>query len=467
MLNINKRDAKREIEEQNLYSIRLLNNYQNNKVIIRWLTFIVLLMFACFFLPWQQSIESYGKVTALNPADRPQSIPTIISGRIEKWNIMEGDYVKKGDTILVISETKEKFMDPQMLSRTNKQIENKLISLESKKKKAIALEHQLIAIKNGLGLSLEKAQNKILQSNMKIESDSGEVISTKADLAISERQFEAQKKLYDQGLKSLTELEQRSLKLQQSRAKLISANNKLASSKNELLNAKIELNSIKAEYTDKISKSESEYNATQSDVFDTESTIGKMQVEYSGLQVRNGMYAIRAPQDGYILKASKEGIGETVKEGEEVVTILPENHSLSVELFFKPMDMPLLYIGCPMRIQFDGWPALVFSGWPSSSVGTFGGHVRVIDKVATKDGKFRVLVVPNPKEDPWPDKVRIGTGANGWAMLNNVLLCYELWRQFNGFPPDYTAYEHAKEKQQEDKKMKEYKKKDYKDSDAY
>jgi len=466
MLNLNKRDAKREIEEQNLYSIRLLNNYQNNKVIIRWLTFMVFLMFASLFLPWQQSIESYGKVTALNPSDRPQSINSIISGRIEKWKIMEGDYVKLGDTIVMLSETKEKFMDPQMLSRTNKQIKDKLTSLESKKKKAIALQNQLGALKNGLGLSLQKAENKILQSRMKIESDSNDMVASKADLTISERQYEAQKKLFDQGLKSLTELEQRSLKLQQSKAKLISANNKLASSRNEYLNAQIELNSIRAEYTDKISKSESEYNATQSDVFDTESSIGKMQVEYSGLQVRSGMYAIRAPQDGYILKATKEGIGETVKEGEEIVTILPENHSMAVELYFKPMDMPLLYIGCPMRVQFDGWPALVFSGWPSSSVGTFGGHVRVIDKVASKEGKFRVLVVPNPKEDPWPEKVRMGTGANGWAMLNNVLLSYELWRQFNGFPPDYTAYEHAKEKDDE-KKMKESKKKDYKDADAY
>ena len=178
------------------------------------------------------------------------------------------------------------------------------------------------------------------------------------------------------------------------------------------------------------------------------------------------MYAVRAPQDGFVLKASKEGIGETVKEGEEVVTIMPENHSIAVELYFKPMDMPLLYTGCPMRIQFDGWPALVFSGWPSSSVGTFGGRVRVIDKVATKEGKFRVLVVPDPKDDPWPEKVRMGTGANGWAMLNNVLLCYELWRQFNGFPPDYTAYEHAKEKEDE-KKMKESKKKDNKEADSY
>ncbi len=465
MLDFSKKDPKREIEEQNLYSIRLLNNYQNNRVIIRWLTFMMVIMFSCLFLPWQQSIESYGKVTALNPSDRPQSINSIISGRIEKWMIMEGDYVKTGDTILMLSEVKEKFMDPLLLSRTNKQIKDKETSLESKKKKVIAQENQLNALRSGVTLSLEKAKNKVLNNQMKIASDSGDLISARADVAIAERQYDAQKKMYEKGLKSLTDFEQRSLKLQQSKAKLISAENKLNSTKNEYTNAMIELNSIQAEYADKISKTESELNSTKSDIYDTESNLGKMRVEYSGLEIRSGMYAVRAPQDGFILKATKEGIGETVKEGEEVVTIMPENHSIAVELYFKPMDMPLLYTGCPMRIQFDGWPALVFSGWPSSSVGTFGGRVRVVDKVATKEGKFRVLVVPDPKDDPWPEKVRMGTGANGWAMLNNVLLSYELWRQFNGFPPDYTAYEHNKEKEDE-KKMKDSKKKD-KDSDAY
>ncbi|MBC7390392.1 MAG: HlyD family efflux transporter periplasmic adaptor subunit [Opitutaceae bacterium] len=451
MFSSGKNAIKKEVEDQNLYSIRLLNNYQNNNVIIRWLSFLMLVLFLCLFLPWQQSTESYGKVTALNPQDRPQSVQTVIAGRIEKWMIMEGDYIKKGDTILVLSEVKEKFMDPDLLKRTDEQIKSKEISIESKKQKIQSLQKQLSAIKSGLILSLEKTENKLIQAKMKIESDSAELVSSKADLIISERQYDSQKGLYDKGFKSLTELEQRSLKLQQSKAKVTSALNKLASTRNEYINAEIELNSVRAEYTDKISKAESELNSTQADIYDTESSIGKMRVDYSGLQVRNGNYAVKAPQDGYILKASKEGIGETVKEGEEVLTIMPINNSMAVELYVKPMDMPLLYKGCPVRVQFDGWPALVFSGWPNSSVGTFGGLVRVVDKVATKDGKFRMLVVPDPREDPWPEKVRIGTGANGWAMLNNVLLCYELWRQFNGFPPDYTAYEHKKEIEDEKK----------------
>ena len=90
-----------------------------------------------------------------------------------------------------------------------------------------------------------------------------------------------------------------------------------------------------------------------------------------------------------------------------------------------------------MRLQFDGWPALVFSGWPDVGFGTFGGKVEVIDNIDSQ-GSYRILVVPDVQEDPWPKALRIGTGTYGWAMLNDVPIFYEIWRQLNGFPPDYT-----------------------------
>jgi hypothetical protein len=58
------------------------------------------------------------------------------------------------------------------------------------------------------------------------------------------------------------------------------------------------------------------------------------------------------------------------------------------------MDVPLIQEGREVRLQFEGWPALVFSGWPSTSVGTFGGTVKVIDRVDSKGGEYRMLVIP-------------------------------------------------------------------------
>jgi membrane fusion protein, adhesin transport system len=68
-------------------------------------------------------------------------------------------------------------------------------------------------------------------------------------------------------------------------------------------------------------------------------------------------------------------------------------------------------------------------------VGTFGGEVQVIDYVNSKPGLFRILVVPDPDDEPWPKQLRQGSGIKGWIMLNDVPIWYEIWRQLNGFPP--------------------------------
>ena len=168
------------------------------------------------------------------------------------------------------------------------------------------------------------------------------------------------------------------------------------------------------------------------------------------MQIRNEQYQVIAPQDGYVVRALQAGLGETIKEGEAVVTIMPSESDIAVEMYVRAMDVPLLSQGREVRIEFDGWPALQFSGWPSASVGTFGGRVQVIDYVNSKGGEFRILVTPDEKDEPWPKQLRQGSGIKGWVMLDDVPVWYELWRQLNGFPP--SLYEEPlEEKMSEDK----------------
>ena len=47
------------------------------------------------------------------------------------------------------------------------------------------------------------------------------------------------------------------------------------------------------------------------------------------------------------------------------------------------------------------------------------------------------VVVRTDNADPWPTGLylRQGVRVNGWVLLDQVKLGYELWRRFNGFPP--------------------------------
>jgi adhesin transport system membrane fusion protein len=270
-----------------------------------------------------------------------------------------------------------------------------------------------------------------------VQSDSLDLIAATSNLEIAEKQYKRQESLYEQGLKSLTELENYRQKYREAEAKFVSAENKLLTSRNELINAKIELTSIQADYNDKIARSESNKFTALSDMLDAEGKLAKTLNEVSNYTIRSSMYFITAPQAGYVTKALQSGIGETIKEGDPIVSIVPNISELAVEMYVRPIDLPLLEKGAPVRFIFDGWPSLVFSGWPNVSVGAYAGRVFAIDNVTSTNGKYRILVAPDPEEEPWPLELRMGSGAQAIALLKDVPIWYEFWRQLNGFPPEF------------------------------
>ena len=218
---------------------------------------------------------------------------------------------------------------------------------------------------------------------------------------------------------------------------MISAENKLLTSRNKLINSGVEINSVNNQYRDKLSKAESEKYTALSSMYDAEAVVTKMQNQYMNYSIRTGMYYITSPINGYITKALRSGIGETVKAGEEMMSIMPAKYDLAVEMYVSPFNLPLVEKGQHVRFMFDGWPSVVFSGWPNASFGTFGGEIVAIDNFISTNGKYRILVSPDKKDVEWPEQLRVGSGANGMALLKNVPIWYELWRNLNGFPPDY------------------------------
>jgi hypothetical protein len=159
-----------------------------------------------------------------------------------------------------------------------------------------------------------------------------------------------------------------------------------------------------------------------------------------------------APQAGQVVKAMKAGINEIIKEGEKIVEIVPQEVEFAIELFISPMDLPLVNKGQKVRFMFDGFPAIVFSGWPQASYGTFGGVVRAVESNRSVNGKFRVLVGEDSTDRPWPPGLKLGNGAVGFALLKDVPVWYELWRNINGFPPEfYTGAKDEKGNKDKDK----------------
>jgi len=437
MLNVSNNN-KVSIPEKNTFkSIEKINAEKHYKYFNRILGVALLLVILLLFLPWTQNIKGAGNVTALKPNQRPQTIQTLISGRIQKWYVNEGDFVNKGDTILFISEIKEDYLDPNLVANTKDQLDAKTLSVDSYTGKVGALDSQMASINNEKTLKIKQAENKLRQSVLKIKSDSMDLIAVKTQLKIATTQFNRSNQLHKEGLKPMTDVEEKRLKLQDVEAKIITQENKLLSSKNDYINAQVELNRIHAEYSEKLAKAQSDQYTAVSNQLDAKVQVSKLKNQYANYKIRNGMYYITAPQSGYINRAIQSGIGENIKEGTPIVSIMPAQYDLAVETYVSATDLPLLQKGQHVRIWFDGWPSIVFSGWPNASYGTFGGTVYAIENFMGENGKYRILIAPDNKDKKWPKDIRIGSGAQTIALLKNVPIWYEVWRNLNGFPPDY------------------------------
>ena len=437
MLNISSNKIQEFIPFSGSKSLVMTLPQKENQRRVRLLTGILISAFIMLFLPWTQNIRSQGFVTALRPDQRPQTIHSAIAGRIEKWYVAEGQYVNKGDTILFISEIKEDYFDPNLVANTENQMKAKMLSEGSYEDKASALSTQITAIDRERVLKLEQAKNKIEQALLKIKSDSMDLEAVKTQLKIAQVQFNRSQDLNKAGLKAVTDLEEKRLKLQDAEAKIITQQNKYLTSKNELINARVEVNRITAEYSDKISKAQSDRYTALSSQFDTEAQVNKLQNQVTNYKMRNELYYIKAPQNGYVNRALQSGLGETIKEGTPVVSIMPSKYDIAVETYIDPIDLPLVHKGEKVRIWFDGWPTIVFSGWPNASYGTFGGTIVAIENFISPNGRYRVLIAQDPADKPWPKQLSIGAGAQTFALLDNVPIWYELWRKLNGFPPDF------------------------------
>lgn len=383
-------------------SMDMTKTPKSRLILSRILIFILVAVVLCLiFVPWQQSITGVGKVTVFSPMERPQNIESLISARIKDWKVKEGDMVEKGQVLLELEDVAPKFLDPNQLKRL--QLQKNAVS--AKRNASIASADE----------NITRAEKKVIASKQKVEASEQNLRTTMLNLTRLEE-------LHSKGLRSKRDLELAELADVKAKTDLKANKAMLEVAKKEFDISKLDRNKIAAE--------------TNNELF-------KIEVDLQNIKSRVEQRVIKAPASGQIVRLIRLGSGETVKVGERLATIVPETKDQAVELYISDHDAPLISVGRPVRLQFAGWPAIQFTGWPSVAVGTFGGRVAVIDAVDDGRSRYRILVKPDiesiesGRDEPWPSSRYLRPGAKviGWVLLDNVSLGFELWRQFNAFPP--------------------------------
>ncbi len=402
-----------------------------------WFWTFVILFGGFLFLPWTQNIRTKGKVTTRYQDERTQQVQSPIAGKIIKWFVKEGDLVKKGDTILEITEIKDAYLDPKLIEKTKLQLDAKKNNITLYQSKAQAAEKQKQALQQGQQLKVAQLKNKLTQLNNKLKGEKAELFALDKEVELSQDQYNRQQKMFNDGLVSQTQLQQRALSYQNAVAKKAVVENKVAQTQQEIINNAVEQNAVVQDVMEKVQKIEGERLSSLTDATTSQGEAAKLENTVSNYIIRNNMYIVLAPQDGQIIQTKKSGIGELLKEGELITSVVPTQTNFAVELFVRPVDFPLIDTNQNVRFMFDGFPAVVFSGWPEGSYGTFSGKVVAFENSIGDNGMFRVLVTPNNPSKMWPKQLKVGSGAQAIVLLKDVPIWYELWRNINGFPPDF------------------------------
>lgn len=416
--------------EGNAEVVRLVRSPRLPRTIARLFSVLLaIVIIALVVVPWQQNSPAHGRVIAFAPLDRQQTVEAPVDGRVVRWHVREGDRVAEGVPLVDIADN-----DADLVSRLEREKEALRARIDAAKSRTKAVGERIESLESSRDGALQAATSRVRMAQDRVRAAGQAVVAAKAASKTAEQNLERQQALYKDGLTSKRTVELAELDVARASTEVERANAALSAARSEESALEADMMKIRNDAAASINDASASRASAQAEIASAEAEMARMEVRLA----RQLMQAVKAPRSGTVLRVVAKQGGEMVKMGEVLLTIVPDTDETAVELWVDGNDVNLVSPGRNVRLQFEGWPAIQFSGWPSVAVGTYGGTVAFVDATDDGHGKFRVLVVPSGPE-AWPSKqyLRQGTRSNGWILLDRVSLGYELWRQFNGFPPSW------------------------------
>jgi multidrug resistance efflux pump len=408
------------------------------------LAMFVASILAMLILPWQQTAPGTGLVLAKNPQERPQSVKSPVKGIVKyvKADVREGTYVNQGETLLELEPAAEGGVQQLKL-----QVEAAKLKVDAATER-IKWAGQQVELQMAAGRLMQEALAKDLEAAAtKWEQAKSEMAAAESELVNRENRRKIGEEVIQKGLISREQLVTRRQDEETQRQNVQKA-------RQAVQEAQAMLESKTKEIEAKQQEIEIKNRDAQNKMLAEQDKLQSSLKEQSDLEVKRQeleRLVIKAPRSGHIQQWFGLEGSETVSEGQTLFVLVPEATELAVEMMISGNDMPLVQPGAPVRLQFEGWPAVQFIGWPSVAVGTFGGQVNRVFPTDDGKGNFRILIVPDNHlrhDSGWPDSVylRQGVRANGWVLLRQVPLGFEIWRQINGFPPSIAEVDQKDDK---------------------
>lgn len=378
-------------------------------------------------VPWQQTAMGKGRVIGFAPLDRQQAIEAPVDGRVAHWHVREGSVVRRGDPLVDLID-----VDPGLVGRIAREADALRARVAAAEARAASLDVRASSLGSAREQALTGAGARRQMAADRTRGAGEALAAAEAARTTARLNLARQRKLENRGLAAVRARELAELDLARAATDRERAVAALAAARSEELALVADVGRAGADGGAAVADARASRASALAEAASGRAELARIETRLSRQQAQ----AVTAPRDGVVLRLSAFQDGEIVKVGDPLAVLVPTAGRHAVEIWLTGNDAPLVEPGRLVRLQFEGWPAIQFAGWPSVAVGTFGGEVSFVDATDDGEGRFRAVVVPSPRE-PWPEPryLRQGVRANGWVLLNQVSLGFELWRQFNGFPP--------------------------------
>lgn len=390
---------------------------------------LVLLMMAV--APWRQTAPGQGRVIAFAPMARQQFVEAPVDARVARWHVQEGARVTAGSPLVELRD-----VDPELIQR----LEQELTAVRARIAAAEAREAALQARAKALELSRERAlaaaQRRVTMAAQRTRAADQALKAAEAARLTAQLNQDRQRVLRERGLAADRAVELADLDMTRALTDLDRAKAGLAGAEADQAALEADQARIDTDGRAGIEDARGGAASARAEAENGRAELARLEVRRS----RQTAQTVLAPRDGVVFRLIAFETGGLVKMGDPLVLLVPETRDLAIEAWVSGNDAPLVRNNRNVRIIFEGFPAIQFSGWPEASIGTFGGRVAFVETTDDGQGRFRVVIVPDA-ERAWPEPaiLRQGMRANVWVLLDVVTLGYELWRQFNGFPPNYVG----------------------------
>jgi multidrug efflux pump subunit AcrA (membrane-fusion protein) len=442
---------------QQLDALRLCGGRRPGRRISRVLLLVLLVTpFVLVFAPWQQNLPGEGRVIEYDPDNRPMPIQARTDGLLLKWHVQEGQQVKAGSPIVDLADN-----DPRILERLQEQLTAAEQKRDAAKRKRDQYAERVSQAEQARTAAMKVADDQIVAATQAVEVARQSALAAQESVRLNDFLEQMFEQLIADRIAPGFELQRARQQAAVARADVKARGAAIAAAEAAERAARSNRARVENDEQAKVQSAKADRDAADGDIADAEGSILRLQRDLE----RQKQQQLVAPIDGFVqnLMANGQG-GRFVKQGTTLATLVPVTRQQAVELYVDGNDVTFIDVGRHVRLQFEGWPAIQWVGWPSAAVGTFGGRVAFVDRFDPGTGKYRVMVLPDERPfrepegpvvdwlrkvltfekvsmaanphawpgDPW---LRQGVRAKGWIVLDRVSLGFEIWRQLNGFPP--------------------------------